>query len=172
MHVALGSGAWMLPVLGWPAVAGLCAFGLLFNLFLLHRLPWTRELQRPGDGGGRSGLVLYPLVLLALVLVFRTDHAPVQAGWVALALGDGLAPLAGTLLPGPKWPWNRSKSVAGTAAAFTVAWAALSTLICPWEAAVCMAAGALADSAPGVVDDNLSIPVAAATAAALLGGLS
>ena len=140
MHVALGSGAWLLPVLGWPLVAGLCAFGLLFNLFLLHRLPWTRDLRRPGSGDGRRGLILYPLVLLALLLVFRADHLPVQAGWVALALGDGLTPLAGALLPGPRWPWNRNKSVAATAAAFTVAWGALCTLACPWQAAVCMAA--------------------------------
>lgn len=171
LHVALGAGVWLLPVLGWEIVAGLSGFGCMFNLLLLHRLPLTRGLVRE-DGGGRLGLILYPVVVLALVLVFREQHAPIQAGWLALAVGDGLAPVFGMLLPRPRWPWNPSKTVPATAAAFAIAAALLTTLTDATLAFSAMGVGALVESLPGSVDDNLTVPIAAAAAAFLLGGMA
>lgn len=171
VHVALGGGAWLLPVLGWEVVAGLCAAATAFNALLLHRLPITRGLVRP-DGGGRVGLVLYPLVLLALVLVFRDRHVPTQAAWLALAVGDGLAPVMGAFMKRPRWPWNVRKSVPATATAFALAAALLTTLTGAALAFPAMAVGAVAESLPGPLDDNLTVPVAAAVAAALVGGIA
>ena len=168
VHLALGAGAWLLPVLGWEVVAGLSAFGCLFNLLLLHRLPFTRGLVRE-DGAGRIGLILYPVVVLTLVLVFRDQHAPIQAGWLALAVGDGLAPVFGVFLTRPRWPWNPSKTAPATVVAFAVAAALLSTLTDATVAFSAMGIGALSESLPGPVDDNLTVPVVAAVAAFLIG---
>jgi dolichol kinase len=33
-----------------------------------------------------------------------------------LAVGDGIATLAGRALGGPRWPWNREKTLSGSAA--------------------------------------------------------
>jgi dolichol kinase len=171
VHLALGAGAWLLPVLGWEVVAWLSGFGCVFNLLLLHRLPLTRELVREG-GGGRLGLILYPVVVLALVLVFRDQYVPIQAGWLALAVGDGLAPVFGALFSRPRWPWNASKTVPATAAAFAIAAALLTTLTDATLAFSAMGVGALAESLPGPVDDNLTVPMVTAAAVFLMGGMA
>ena len=132
VHVAMGGFAlllrWLTP---WQAAA--CALAaLLFNLLLLHRLTRRSLLRDAEVGRGYSpGIALYPVAVLALVLVFRDRLELAAAAWALLAFGDGMATVAGVTLGGPRLPWNRGKSWAGflafvlwgtAAAAFLVRW--------------------------------------------------
>jgi len=169
VHVGFGVGAWLLPVVGWQVMAGVCVAGVLFNGLLLPRLVWTRGLLREGSPSGHRGLVFYPLVLLVLILACREHHAPVQIAWCALAFGDGLAPMFGRWLRTPAWPWNGSKSVTASVMSFVVAGLAAQTLVPPSVVWGALAIAVLAESLPGPVDDNLTVPVAGAVAAIILG---
>ena len=115
LHVLLGAGAFLVPLLGWVALAALCAAAAAANAWLLPRLAATRWLLRDARDGGRRGLVLYPVAVGVLALVFRDEHGPIQAGWLALAVGDGLAPFFGEVLRGPRWPWNAATMRSGCA---------------------------------------------------------
>jgi hypothetical protein len=72
VHVAMGGFAIALRWLTWWQAAILAGAALVFNLFLLHRL--AAHLYRPGEitGSARSGIVLYPMSVLVLVLLFPT----------------------------------------------------------------------------------------------------
>ena len=98
-----------------PGQAMLCALvALTFNLFLLHRLT-KRALLREGerDRGYSLGIALYPAAVLALLVVFRDRLELAAAVWALIAFGDGMAAVAGTILRGPRLPWNPGKSWAG-----------------------------------------------------------
>ena len=69
-------------------------------------------------GSARSGIVLYPISVLLLVLVFPTRLDIAAAAWAILAVGDGMATIAGRRLGWGAIPWNREKSFAGTFAFF------------------------------------------------------
>jgi uncharacterized protein (TIGR00297 family) len=117
--------------------------------------------------------------VLGLVLLFRDRLSLAAAGWGILAVGDGMASLLGQAVEGPRLPWNPRKGLFGllafvafgtVAAAFLAAW----TLRLPLEpsavhwphtvgvafalAVVC----ALVESVPTTLDDNLTVPLAAA----------
>ena len=164
VHIALGVGAFLLPVLGWKIVAILSASAVPVNAWLLGRLPLGRLLLREGADAGTRGLVLYPLVVFALCVVFRERHAPIQAGWLALAVGDGCAPLLARRLPHRAWPWNRLKSIWSSGAAFVLAAGTMVPLIGLWPAVASASAGCLGESLPAPSDDNLTTPVLAAAA--------
>ena len=108
--------------------------------------------------------------MLALILLYRHSMHVVAAVWAIMALGDGLASVAGERLRGPALPYNREKTwagfasfaLAGTAGAYTLArWAnpALNIdkalLVCAATALV----GALVESAPIRLDDNATVPL-------------
>src|SRR6266567_7451379 len=117
-----------------------------------------------------TGIVLYPISVLALILLYRHNMHVVAAVWAIMALGDGLASVAGERLGGPALPYNREKTwagfvsfaLAGTAGAYMLArWAnpALESdkalLVCAATALV----GALVESAPVRLDDNATVPL-------------
>jgi uncharacterized protein (TIGR00297 family) len=130
----------------------------LFNGAVLAR--W-KSLARP-DGSGAIGLAAYPLTLTVLVLLFREDFVPVQVAWIAMAVGDGLAPVLRAR--GPAWGWNERKSLLGSAAAFAVAGMAMLA-VAPWPVALAAAIVAcIAESLPLDLDDNVAVPLAAAAA--------
>ena len=114
VHVTMGLFALLLRVLTWrqAALAAVAAFA--FNLLLLPRLG-GRALHRERDAerGWPLGILVYPLVVLALVLLFRHALALAAVGWAYLAFGDGSATLAGVLAGGPRLPWNCEKSWSG-----------------------------------------------------------
>ncbi len=174
IHMAVGLGAFAVVFLG-PVYSALTALGLvLFNIFVW---PWLggRGVWREEDSrrGFALGIVLYPLVLLTLVLVFRHRLEVVAAVWAILAFGDGMAAIAGRGLAGPRLPWNPEKSWAGslafwifgalgaaaalwwtlahqgreTASGFVVAAALVTALI-----------AAFIESLPLELDDNLTVP--------------
>jgi dolichol kinase len=169
VHTCLGAGAYLLAFISWEWAAALFAAAVLVNALLLPRLPGMKFLMR-ADGSGHAGLILYPLVLLLLTLAFRDRVAVVQAAWLAMAVGDGLAPLFGEFLERPAWPWCRSKSVPASVIAFGLAFTAMLPVLSPAVAAAAAGAGLLGESLPPPSNDNLVVPVLAAAAVLAAGG--
>jgi len=184
VHVAFGGCALALRYLSWWQAAILASCALAFNLIVLPRV--APQLYRPGEltASARSGIVLYPVAVLLLVLAFSTRLDIAAAAWAILAVGDGMATMAGRRFRWIPLPWNRAKSLAGSLALFVAGGSAgaLAAWWCrpnvspapdPWfSIAAPLAAAlvaALVETIPVRLDDNLSVP---ASAAAVLGALS
>jgi uncharacterized protein (TIGR00297 family) len=164
--------AFLLPFLTWMEAAGCALLALVFNLFLLPRLGVDlRKRTAAGlEADGRTGIVLYPLSVLGLMLFYPRHMEVVAGAWALLALGDAAAGLAGTALAGPALPWNRAKTwwgflafvLAGTAGAYALLrWVnpALDPESAAPIAAAAAVAGALVESLPIALDDNASVPL-------------
>jgi uncharacterized protein (TIGR00297 family) len=178
VHVGSGLFSLLLRALTWWQAATLAASAIAFNLIVLPRIG-GRRLYRPIDEvrGFPLGILLYPLSVLALILIFPSRLDIVAAAWAILAFGDGAATLAGTRLGERQLPWNREKTVAGTLAfcvcgslgGVALAWWTCAGLprapaprfivFAPIAAAV---AAALVETLPVRLDDNVSVPAAAA----------
>jgi len=191
VHIASGGFALLLRLLTWPQAALLAIVALAFNAAVLPRVG-GRKLYRPEDAtrGFPLGILLYPVSVLALILIFRTRLDLVAAAWGVLACGDGFATLVGRAVSDgrtahPSWirrrlPWNPEKSIAGTVA-FVVCGGVGAVALAAWTrpaidpppsttfviaAPVAAAiAAAFVESIPIRLDDNVSVP---ATAAAVL----
>jgi uncharacterized protein (TIGR00297 family) len=177
LHIAIGGFAFTLRYLSWQQAALMAATAIAFNLFVLPRV--AGHLYRPGEGArdAGSGIVLYPIAVLLLVLVFPNRPDIAAAAWAILACGDGMASIVGRRLGRRPIPWNRGKSVAGTVALFAcgglagtlAAWwcrpnvtpapEAWFTVAAPLVAAL---VAALVETIPSRLDDNLSVPASAA----------
>jgi uncharacterized protein (TIGR00297 family) len=117
-----------------------------------------------------TGIVLYPISVLALILFYRHSLHVVGAVWAIMALGDGMASVVGERLRGPAVPWNHQKSwpgflgfvFFGSAGAYVLTrWISPAT---PVEKAASIAlasalVGALVETAPIRLDDNLTVPL-------------
>jgi uncharacterized protein (TIGR00297 family) len=185
VHVAFGAAALLLRYLHWWQSAILAALAIVFNIRLLRSVAGDR-LHRPQELGQSvpAGLVLYPTSILLLLLMLPGRPDIVAASWGILAAGDGAATLIGRRYGKSKWPWNRQKSVAGSAAlllmggmagAFLAWWCRPAVIpppylwfsvLAPFVAALCAAA---VETVPIRLDDNLSVPL---TASAVLWALS
>lgn len=178
VHIAMGGFALLLPLIPWWQSIVLAAFAVLFNLFGLQRL-LGRRLFRPGERIGRftSGIVLYPLTVLLLLLVFGGRLDIVAAAWGIFAAGDGMATIVGRRAPIARIPWNRQKSLGGTlafalcgaAAGIGLAWWCRDTVMPPaytwfFFVAPVLAAfvAAAVETIPISLDDNVSVPASAA----------
>jgi uncharacterized protein (TIGR00297 family) len=182
VHIGSGCVAFLLRYLTWWQAASLAGLALAFNAAVLPRIGGQR-LYRPVDRarGFPLGILLYPFAVLALILVFPRRLDIAAAAWAILAFGDGAATLAGQRPGRLALPWNREKTVAGTAAfivcgalaGVTLAWwtspSVSSTVGTAPTAAFILAAPVLAAAVAGLVetlpvrlDDNISIPIAAA----------
>jgi uncharacterized protein (TIGR00297 family) len=177
VHVAVGGFALLLRFLTWPQAAILAIVALAFNVVVLPRI--GPGLFRPGDLGGimRSGIAIYPLAVLGLVLCFprRPDLAAVA--WAILAAGDGCATLVGAHVRTAPLPWNRAKSAggliafivaAGAAGAAVEVWTARALLTppLPWfligAPIIAALVAAFVETIPVRLNDNLSVPASAA----------
>ena len=177
VHMSMLVFAFLLPYLTWTQAAGCALLALLFNVVVLPRLGMDLRkspasgsehtilnLESPPTGGMDAsvwrGIIIYPLSVLALILLYRDDLHVVAATWAIMALGDGTASVTGGTLRGPALPWNREKTwsgflgfiVAGTAGAYVLTrWVApafdpdTALGICAATALV----GAIVESAPG-----------------------
>jgi uncharacterized protein (TIGR00297 family) len=172
VHMSMLIFAFLLPFLTWVQAAGCAVLALIFNVLILPRLGVDLR-KRPGARGAAetwTGIVIYPLSVLALILFYRHNLHVVAAVWAIMALGDGMASVAGEALRGPVLPWNRGKTwagflaffLAGTAGAWVLArWVnpllpqAKVLLVCAATALV----GALVESAPIRLDDNATVPL-------------
>ena len=169
VHFAFGFCALLVPELGREGSVAVAGAACLYNLAVAPALGWDRGYRRPGEPRF-SGLATYPIAVLLLLLVAPLPVA--MASWGVLAVADPLAAAVGSRRPRPRVPWNPRKSLWGSAAAFAGGSVAAGLLLlhasspAPLVPALAAgAAGALAESLPWPIDDNL--PVAAATAAAL-----
>lgn len=173
LHIAVGGGIVLLRWIPWWAAAGAAVIGILGNRLLLHRL-LGRSVSRD-ERGYDAGIVLYPLSVLLLVVIFRERLEYAAIAWALLAFGDGMATMAGRLMPRGRLPWNPQKSWAGFVAFLVFggagavaagAWMGFHGLVAILIATV---AAAVAESLPLGVDDNLTVPFAAAVALAVFG---
>jgi uncharacterized protein (TIGR00297 family) len=178
VHIAFGAVALTLPYLSWFQAVLLAAAAVIINIRLLRAIAGAR-IHRPTELAQAvpAGLVLYPTSILLLLLLFPSRPDIVAAAWGILAVGDGAATLIGRRFGKRKWPWNRHKSIAGSAALFLFGGAAGSLLAwwCrdavmpppyPWFSMAVPFAAALTAAAvetvPIRLDDNLSVPLSAA----------
>lgn len=175
VHAAMGALAFLLRYLTWPQAALLALAALVFNATILARL--LPGIVRPSDAiGHRSGLLFYPLSLLALVLIFRERLDIAGAAWAAMAFGDGAATLVGTRVGGQRLPWNPDKTWSGLIAfalVGSIGAVAVSVWVAPmmlppppwfftWIAPIMAAvAAAFAETIPIKLDDNLTVPFVA-----------
>jgi uncharacterized protein (TIGR00297 family) len=178
VHALSGLFALLLRVITWPQAAALAAAALVFNALVLPRVGGYR-LYRPVDRarGFPLGILLYPLAVLLLILMFPSRLDLAAAAWGILAFGDSAATLAGRRIGGRALPWNRDKTFAGTTA-FVLCGAAGGIATALWtrpaaspEPAVLFAilapvaatlVASLVETIPIRLDDNLSVPAAAA----------
>jgi uncharacterized protein (TIGR00297 family) len=176
VHILVGTGALLLPWLTWWQAALVAVAGLLFNVIALPRL--APSVFRPGDLASpvRSGIIIYPLAVLALLISFPNRPDIAAAAWGILAAGDGMATLVGTQVRTRPLPWNRAKSWGGLAAFVLAGWLAGSGLAA-WNAGVetatwwiliapgiaAIVAG-LVETVPIRLNDNISVPASAALA--------
>jgi dolichol kinase len=169
VHFLAGGCAFLLAPLGarWGAV--IAAAALLYNAGLAPALGLDRSYRREGEGVW-GGLTTYPLaVLLLIVLTPRLEIA--AAAWAVLAAADPVAAAVGTRLPQPPVPFNRRKSLAGSAAG-ALAGTLASFAVLLWmdaprallPALSAGVAGAAAEALPLRGDDNLRLAAAAAMA--------
>jgi uncharacterized protein (TIGR00297 family) len=174
VHVSMLGFAFLLPFLTWVEAAGAALLALLFNLFVLPRLEVDLR-KRTRDAVSSdvwTGIVIYPLSVLALIVFYRHSLHVAAAVWAIMALGDGMAGTAGVSIKGPALPWNRAKTwsgfigfmVAGTLGAY-----ALTRWVAPaiatddvWLISAATAlVGAGVESVPIGLDDNLTVPLVA-----------
>jgi uncharacterized protein (TIGR00297 family) len=174
VHMSMLIFAFLLPYLTWKQAAGCALLALLFNVVVLPRI--GADLRKspasaPGSGVW-TGIVIYPISVLALVLLYRRDLRIVGATWAIMALGDGMASVTGGALRGPALPWNREKTwsgflgflVAGTAGAYVLlCWIppAIAPVVALNIAAATTLVGAIVESAPIRLDDNATVPLVA-----------
>ena len=174
VHILVGTGALLLPWLTWWQAALVAVAGLLFNVLVLPRI--APSVFRPGDLAVpvRSGIVIYPLAVLALLVCFPKRLDIAAAAWGILAAGDGMATLVGAHVRTSPLPWNRAKSVGGLAAFIVFGWLAGSALAA-WTAsaetrlwwiliapAIAAIVAGFIETAPIRLNDNISVPASAA----------
>jgi uncharacterized protein (TIGR00297 family) len=176
VHILAGAPALLLRWLVWWQAALLAVLAIVFNLVVLPRL--SRRVFRPGDLARpvASGIVLYPLAILGLILCFPSRLDIVAIAWAILAAGDGFATLVGRSLRTPALPWNREKSFGGLVA-FVVFGGIVGTLAGFWTRgvffgaswsffllvvpAVAAVVAGLVETAPIRLNDNLTVPATA-----------
>jgi len=171
--------AFLLPFVNWPQAAVGASLALLFGCYLLPDLDLDLRKNPPGSragsasqGGQWTGIILYPVSVLALILIFRHHLDVAAAAWALMALGDGAAAVAGQTVQSPALPWNPAKTVAGFSG-FLIAGTAGALALALWVnpalpagkalliSALAALLGAAVESAPIGLDDNLTVPLAA-----------
>jgi uncharacterized protein (TIGR00297 family) len=184
VHIASGGFAFLLRDLTWPQAALMAVAALTFNALLLPRIGGRRMWREPEHGAGYPlGILLYPLSVLALVLVFRHELWKAAVVWGILAAGDGMASILGQAVGGPRLPWNARKGWLGLAA-FVVFGTLAASLLMAWTLRLPLGAWssvwiltvtlpltllcALVESLDTTLDDNFTVPLAGGVLVALL----
>jgi len=173
LHIAFGFGAFTLKWLPWYVAAGVCVVAILGNWLVLHRLVGLRVARH--ERGFDAGIVLYPVMVLLLVVVFRDRLHYAAIGWAMLAFGDGVATLAGKSMRIAPLPWNPDKSWGGFMACLVAA-AAAGLAVAYWMdyrqpvvVLIAALAAAIAESLAIRIDDNVTVPFAASVALIVAG---
>ncbi|MBW3566272.1 MAG: DUF92 domain-containing protein [Acidobacteria bacterium] len=179
VHMFFGIFAFALGWLTTLQAAILAMVAALFNRFVLPAAGGRRIAR--SDVGWDSGIVIYPISVLVVIVVFHDRPALAAIVWCILAFGDGIATLVGRNLPLAPLPWNPSKSIAGSlsfiALAAPIAWMASSFVDTTEDAPgaplmviviIATITAAIVESLPLGIDDNIVIPLFAGYAAALV----
>ena len=174
--------AFSLPFVTWPqaALGAFLAFILIRYLLPLLDLDLPKHLAGASFAGSldgqlnpSTGLTLHPISVLALILTFRHHLDVAAAAWALMAVGDGAAAVAGQAIRSSALPWNRAKTAAGFAA-FVVVGTLAALALALWVnpalpagkafliSAPAALLGAVVESAPIKLDDNLTVPLATA----------
>lgn len=172
VHMSMLGFAFLLPFLTWAQAAGAALLALLFNLVLLPKLDVDLRKRSEDDAssGVWTGIVVYPVSVLVLILLYRSNMGVVAAVWAIMALGDGMASVVANVLGGAALPWNREKTwtgFLGFLGAGTVGAYALARWMAPTEpaqpvlaiSAATAVVGAVVESLPIRLDDNVSVPL-------------
>lgn len=173
IHIAAGFGVIALKYLTWQACAVVALAAVLGNWLLLHRL-FGRGVARD-ERGWDFGIVIYPFSVLILILLFQRHAAFIAIPWTLLAFGDGFATLIGKRFPIRPLPWNAEKSVGGSLTFLIVGSAAAfaTALFFDYDridiAIAAAVIAAVVESLPLHVNDNVTVPFAAATTLAVFG---
>ncbi len=114
LHAGMGLFALALRYISWPVAALLAVAALLFNVLAMPRV--GRKIYRDAGRRHDPGIVAYPAVVLAVILLLRHDLAAAAAIWAMMAAGDPMASIVGKLLGGPRLPWNSNKTWSGSIA--------------------------------------------------------
>ena len=152
------------------------AAGLIVGIAAL--LLWRfKTIRRADEKAELSAVFGYSVSVLATLLLFPKHAELGMLVLCVLAFGDGMATTFGLLLRGPRLPWNREKSWAGTLAfvgfggylASLAYWAESQpraswsiALTCGFAAAI---VAAFAESLPSRVNDNVRVGIASAVTA-------
>jgi uncharacterized protein (TIGR00297 family) len=173
LHLGFGLLAFSLKVLPWWMSAAIAALAVLGNWLVLHRIVGTAVARHAR--GYDAGIVLYPAAVLTLILVFRNQLHYAAIGWGMMAFGDGAATLVGRAMRIAPLPWNRDKSWGGLVGFFLAAsaggmalawWMGAGT---PMLVLVTALASAIVESLPLGLDDNVTVPFAAAVTLVVAG---
>ena len=115
-HICAGGFALLLRWTTWQQAALLAITAFLVNVLILPR--FSRQVFRPGDLDRlfKSGIAIYPLSVLGLILLFPARPDIVAMSWAVLAAGDGFATMVGAHVRTRALPWNRAKSIGGLVA--------------------------------------------------------
>jgi uncharacterized protein (TIGR00297 family) len=184
VHISMGGVALLLRWITPYEALVIAGAALVFNVYALPHI--ATSLFRSAERHGRvdAGIVFYPASVMLLLMLFPDRLDIVAATWGIMAAGDGMATIVGRHARRARIPWNRRRTVAGSAA-FVLFGGAAGAFLCwwctprivpppyPWfpiwmPFAAALAAAA-AETLPIRLDDNLSVP---ATAAAVLWGTS
>jgi dolichol kinase len=175
-HILAGSFALLLRWTTWWQAALLALVALAFNVLVLPA--FGRQVFRPGDLDRvmRSGIAIYPLSVLALILLCPARPDIVAISWGVLAAGDGFTMVGAHVRTAPL-PWNAAKSHGGLIAG-SIGGALAGVGLALWTAqgmatppplwfliAAPIAAGLIAglvETVPIQLNDNISVPVTAA----------
>ena len=174
LHIVSGLWALCLRWVGPVPLMALALAALAFNYWLLPRFGGRRLWrQHEVEAGRAAGVVLYPFTVLILLIVFFNRPEVAAAGWGLLAFGDGAATLIGRRWGRRPLPWNVDKTWIGFLGFFLSGWLAVALLVAwtvPGEysptflavaGAIVALVGALLESAPQRLDDNLAAPLVA-----------
>jgi phytol kinase len=122
----------------------------------------------------RERFVLGPITLGlgAMISLMLYPEPAASLAIYALAFGDGFASLVGRLVPSPRIPYAKGKSVMGSLACFTAVFVSAVPLTrTPAQAAFVAFAAAAFEAFPSGDFDNLVVPVGTGLVAAALLGL-
>ena len=169
-HVVPLSLAFLFPYIGLGGILVLGGLGLIYSLYVSPR--WLQVTTRPEERNRVSVAKLsYTLGSLSVLLCFHNRIYIGAGAFAVLAVGDALSNLVGRKIGGPRFPYNRRKTVAGFVA-FILGGTLAAWIVVLWNSPVdsgysastlllfsALTAGvcALVETVPTPVDDNITI---------------